>query len=252
VSERPEIVRTEAVVLRTIDFGETSRIVTIFSRDRGKMGVMARGARNAKSRFGSTLEPLSHIQAIVYYRPTRELQLISEATHVQTYPGIGSSLERLEIGLRCIELVNAVQDVGHANETLFGLLVSVLSALDGAEERYENLFPFFQLRLADILGFSPSFRREHIESLAETGGYLNLSTGGIDDSAMHSSTMRASRSAIRAFAILCRAPIREVLRMVLQKNVRTEVVVLSTAYLKQHLEEAYPGRTAKVFSQFQR
>ena len=62
------VVHTEAIVLRTIDYSETSRIVTLFTRELGKTGIMAKGARAAKSRFGSTLQPMNRIAAVINIR----------------------------------------------------------------------------------------------------------------------------------------------------------------------------------------
>ena len=73
MSKPANIVHSDAIVLRSIDYGETSRIVTLFTRERGKIGVMAKGARANRSRFGSTLEPLSHINVVLYYKPGRDL-----------------------------------------------------------------------------------------------------------------------------------------------------------------------------------
>jgi len=213
---------------------------------------MARGARSAKSRYGSSLEPLSHIEAVLYVKPSRDLHSLSETSHVQTFPAIRSSLHRTEAGLRCLELVNAVQEVGHVNKDLFALLVTVLSALDHSEERFENLFPYFQLRLADLLGFSPPFKKKSVEALPDEGGFLFLQTGEIDTSPTDGPFRKASRSSLRAFAVLSRASIRHVLRMNLQSDIRSEATMMVTDYLKHHLEEAYPKRTARVYSQIQR
>src|SRR5690554_5705058 len=100
--------RTEAVVLRSMKYGETSRIVTLFTRDRGKITVLARGARLPKSRFGSTLGPMSFIQIVYYYKPTRSIQMLSESSYVQPFNGIGKRLDRITTGLRIIELVHAL------------------------------------------------------------------------------------------------------------------------------------------------
>ena len=102
------ILHTEAIVIRTIDYSETSRIVTLFTREEGKMGVMAKGARAAKSRFGSTLEPMSRIAAIIHCRPGRDLQILSEASHVAHLPTLRMELDRMESAFRMIELVGGV------------------------------------------------------------------------------------------------------------------------------------------------
>lgn len=249
---KPSIIRTDAVVLRAMDFGETSKIVTLFTHEFGKMGVMARGARKSKRRFGSVLEPLSHIQAIIYVKPSRELQSLTEASHVRTYPTIRESLQRIEIGLRVIELTNSLMQAQQKNFQIFALLVSVLTALDGSEERFENLLPFYQLRFASILGFAPAFEKVVFDGMKEEGGMIALHSGEIQTDSHEEGGYRATRSILRAFAILSRAPLSDVMRMSLRPEVKTGVDALIASYMKYHFEEAYPSRSEKVFSQFEK
>ena len=251
MNEKPSILRTEAVVLRSMDYGETSRIVTLFTREMGKIGVMAKGARNPKSRFGSTLDPLSHIQVIIYYKPTRDLQSLTEASHVRAYTSIRDSLQRIEVGLRIIELTNSLMQVEEQNLKIFTLLVSVIAALAEVDERFENLLPFYQLRLASILGFAPSFEKEIFDEMGEEGGRVELDSGVIR-SGSGGTGYTAGRSVLRAFAILARAPLVDVLRMSLRPKIRSGVEGLIAEYMKYHFEDAYPNRSERVFSQLGR
>ena len=79
---------TDAIVLRAIKYGDTSKIVTLYTRRFGKVAVIAKGARSAKSKFGSALEPMSLIQAVFYRKENREVQLLSQADllHPQSWP----------------------------------------------------------------------------------------------------------------------------------------------------------------------
>ena len=251
MNEKPSILRTEAVVLRSMDYGETSRIVTLFTREMGKIGVMAKGARNPKSRFGSTLDPLSHIQVIIYYKPTRDLQSLTEASHVRAYTSIRDSLRRIEVGLRIIELTNSLMQVEQQNLKIFTLLVSVIAALAEVDERFENLLPFYQLRLASILGFAPSFEKEIFDEMGREGGRVELDSGVIR-SGSGGTGYTAGRSVLRAFAILARAPLVDVLRMSLRPKIRSGVEGLIAEYMKYHFEDAYPNRSERVFSQLGR
>ena len=63
-------------------FRESSQIVTLFTREKGKITALARGSRKPKSQFGATLQPMAHIQAIFYYKTTRDLQTLSETAHL--------------------------------------------------------------------------------------------------------------------------------------------------------------------------
>lgn len=254
MTERPHILRTNAVVLRTIDYGETSRIVTLFTQENGRMSVMAKGARTSKSRFGSTLEPLAHVQAMVFCKSGRDLQMLTETSHVHTWPGIRQSLDKLKLGYRLLELTNALMHQEESNPAVYSLLVAVLSALNAGEERTENLWPWFQLRLAGLLGFGPAFEANVVKELTAEYGMLDMTSGHIAayGEAELQAGRRASRRALRAFAVLSRAALRDAMNMRMDDTLSLEVSALVAAYVTWHVEGSYPTRTAKVFAQLDR
>jgi DNA repair protein RecO (recombination protein O) len=245
------IVRTEAVVLRSLPYGETSRIVTLFTRDRGKLAVMAKGARRTKSRFGSTLQPMSYVQVVYYYKPSRSLQLLSDSSHVTAFHQIGRDLEKISIGLRIVELTSALMQDEQQNALVFNLLLQVLHRLDGAGDRLANTLPYFQMRLATALGFSPAFQRDIVQELPDSGGALDFETGAIFPPTA-TGCRRASRSALRAFAVCARADLDAVMRMNVAADTRIELNELVEEYLKYHVEEAYPFKSNRVISQLAR
>ncbi len=102
------IVSTDAIVLRSMKYGETSKIVTLYSQKFGKIKVIAKGARGAKSRFGASLEPMTHSSVILYKKEERELNLLSKSEITKSFLKFGSSGDRLATGLAVVELVNMV------------------------------------------------------------------------------------------------------------------------------------------------
>ncbi len=245
------ILRTEAIVLRKLDYGETSQIVTLFTREKGKLAVMARGARRAKSAFGSSLQPLSYTQVVFYYKPTRSLQTLSESAHAEPLLGIGRSMTKIALGLRIVELTEALTQEEDPQPRLFNLLLEVLRRLSRADTRVENLLPYFQLRLAGLLGLRPSVTREAVENVPAEGGLLAHSSGALYASAREapaSQTRRASRTALRAYAVFARAALDDVMRMTLAPSVHREVEALVEDYLRYHVQEAYPSRSRPVLT----
>jgi len=247
-----EIVRTEAVVLRSLDYGETSQIVTLLTREKGKIGVMAKGARRTKSSFGSTLQPMSYTQVVFYYKPTRELQILSESSHVESYHQLRRSLRSITVGLRIVELVDALVEEEDPQPEMFALTVRALRRLNRTEARASNLWPFVQLRLARLLGIAPAIEREHVEAV-EDEGLLSRANGGVyPNDAAPEAPRRASRAALRAYAVFARADLDTVMRMELTPAVRREVEGLIRDFLRYHVEEAYPDRSQAVIAQLER
>lgn len=245
------IIRTEAIVLRSIDYGETSQIVTLFTRQKGKLAVMAKGARRTKSRFGSSLQPMSYIQVVFYYKGSRGIQTLSESSHVRPFHGIMRSLEGLSYGLRIVELVYALLQEEEQNPIVFNLLIEVLERLNRSGTRLENLFHYYQLRLAAVLGFAPNIDREAVEQITGSGGVIALDTGSIlpTDPGDAAGVCRASRQALRAFAVIARTDLETVMRMRIDARTLAELSRLIEDFLRYHVEDAYPTRTTRIIGQ---
>ena len=262
-----QIIRTEAVVLRKIPFRETSQIVTLFTREMGKITVLAKGARKLKSQFGATLQPMSHIQAIFYYKATRDLQTLSETSHITVLNRITDDLDRITIGMRIIELIQSLLEPEERNPQIFDLLINTLRHLDNVETKETNIWLYFQLQLAGCLGFQPDINREEVEALSEAGGVLSLNSGAIHakntrsdgkgaeagfSAAGTSTALVASRTVLRAFAILARSELPVVTRLNLKPDVMLAVSNLVDRYLKFHFEDALPTRSNRVIGQLKR
>lgn len=246
------IIRTEAIVLRSLDYGETSQIVTLFTREKGKLGVMAKGARRTKSSFGATLQPMAYTQVVFYYKPTRTLQTLSESSHVESFHRLRRSLKTITVGFRIVELVDALMEEEDPHPDVFHLIVRALRRLNATDERVGNLWPFVQLRLAGSLGMSPSVERDNVEAVTGEEGLFSLADGGVYPSgAAPEVPRRASRAALRAYAICARADLETVMRLEMSPPVRREVEGLVRDFLRYHFEESYPDRSQSVIAQIE-
>ena len=248
------IVRTDAVVLRSFDYGETSRIVTLLTRQHGVIGVLAKGARRPSSRFGSTLQPTSYIQVVYYYRAGRGLQTLTETSHLARFPRLRADLERITLGLRALEVARLALDEGEAHPLVLEALARTLAFLDATDDRASNALPWFQLRLAHLLGFAPDVRREDVLALGDDGGRLVLDSGTVASAEPApglavAAGVPASRAALRAFAVLARTDLETAGRMRLDDEARHEVQALVDAFVRYHAESTFPERVRTVSDQ---
>ena len=243
------IVRTDAIVLRSFDYGETSRIVTLFTRQHGVIGAMAKGARRPTSTFGSTLQPTSYVQAVYYYKPERGLQTLKEVSHLRRFPRLSTGLDRVTLALRALEVTRSLVDEGEPNPLILEALARTLTYLDAADERLGNALLWYELRLMTLLGFSPDLQREVLDALPEDGGVLLLDSGAVREFADGVRQQAASRAALRAFAVFARANLETAGRMRLAPEAREEVETLVDLYLAVHTESRIPDRVRKVASE---
>jgi DNA repair protein RecO (recombination protein O) len=146
-----EILKTEAVVLSKLNYGDTSLIVSLFTKELGKISAILKGARSPKSRIGMKIDPLNYIEVVFYNKSTRDLQIISSADIIQYYPGIKEELDRLKYAHSVIELVKKLIPEHEQNIRLFNGITKILSLLESSEEPPNLVFArFFLFFLAEI------------------------------------------------------------------------------------------------------
>jgi len=144
--------RAEAIVLRTVDFGEADRILVLFSRHFGKLHVVAKGIRRATSRMAGHAEPLTH--ATYQLARGRELDVLTGAETRAVYASIRDDLLRIAAGWYVAELTDRFT-VEHApSAPLFDLLETALRHLD-AGHAPGLVCRWFDLHLLDRSGFRP-------------------------------------------------------------------------------------------------
>jgi DNA repair protein RecO (recombination protein O) len=149
--------KTEAVVLRSIRYGEADRIVHLYSAARGRIGAIAKGSRRPKSRFGGRLEPFFRLDLILH-EGRGELLTVTNVSTVDGYPRLRSSGPALTAAARGCDAVLRLLDSAEPNPPAYNLLCRYLSLLDDpGEPRATDLTTAlsFRLKLALAAGFVP-------------------------------------------------------------------------------------------------
>lgn len=146
--------QTEAIALRSYDLGEADKIAVFYSARFGKLRAVAPGAKRPRSRFGSSLEPLTHVGLSFYEKEGAELARITEC-EILSSPYAGNA--DLSLSLYCIyfsELVNEFTQERDANDNIFRLLVAALRGME-AKVRLDLLARYFEAWLLKLEGYLP-------------------------------------------------------------------------------------------------
>jgi DNA repair protein RecO (recombination protein O) len=149
--------KTEAIVLRSIRYGEADRILHLYSTVRGRVNAIAKGARRPKSRFGGRLEPFFRLDLLLH-EGRSELLTVTNVSTVDGYPRLRSSGPALGAGARACDAVLRLFDSAETNLPAYNLLCRYLSLLDDpTAERATGIETAlsFRLKLALAAGFSP-------------------------------------------------------------------------------------------------
>jgi len=148
------IVETEAIVLNSMKYGDTSKIVSLFTKSFGKVSVLAKGSRKAKNKFGSSLEPLSYSSISFYNNPSRDLKVLSNSELFLPLRKIPESFPHLSAGLIMSEAISQVVDLNEINTEIFELVTQILIKLNELLPNPQNYTTYFHIKLAEILGFA--------------------------------------------------------------------------------------------------
>jgi len=150
------ILETEAIVLRVRKYSDTSKIVVMFSKEFGKISILAKGAFSAKSKF-SGLEPLSYVSISFYKKSSSDLHLLKSIEIVKLFNKITKNYDTLVSGLVVAEMVNATQKENFENSELFLHFVFFLQLLNENAEFGFSLCINFLFYIAGNLGYLLDF-----------------------------------------------------------------------------------------------
>ena len=173
----PGLFKTEAVVLRSIRYGEADRILHLYTRERGRVGAIAKGVRRPKSRFGGRLEPLFRVD-LVLHEGRGELATVTSASTVSAHPRLRDTREALQRATQACDAVLRLFDSQEPNQPAYNLLCNELQVLDERPEAASRAQALsFRLKLLLAAGFMPELascascgEREHLGAFSASAG----------------------------------------------------------------------------------
>ncbi len=130
----PGLVKTEAVVLRSMRYGEADRILHLYTPGRGRVGAIAKGVRRARSRFGGRLEPFFRLN-IELHEGRGELLTVTGAQTIDGHPRLRGDARALDAAARACDAVGRLFETSEPHPGVFNLLCRQLALLDGREGR---------------------------------------------------------------------------------------------------------------------
>ncbi|MCK5595145.1 DNA repair protein RecO [bacterium] len=228
---------TEAIVLRSINFAESSKIVTFYTSQFGKIKGIAKGARSAKNKFGSSLEIFSHI-VLIFYQKKTDIQLVSQCDLKNPFLNIRDDLIKTAYASYFIELINKTIEGAQESEQIFDLILNALITLETTGVEPEVLAHFFEIRLLKMLGCIPVFDRcvncgakiVNGKFSCRLGGILNNECWGADESAP-----RISLGTILTIRHLQASGFSNLSRLKLNKLSSQELKLVLESYIKYTL-----------------
>jgi DNA repair protein RecO (recombination protein O) len=144
--------RTEAVIIKHVDWGEGDRILTLYTREQGKIRALAKGVRKINSRKAGHLEPFSRTELML--AAGRDFWIVTQAESKNTYPILKNDLIRMGYAAYVVELVDKFSVDGQETRTLYKLLTETLDRMEKLEDLVV-VIRYYEIQLLDHLGYRP-------------------------------------------------------------------------------------------------
>jgi DNA repair protein RecO (recombination protein O) len=160
---------SEAVVLARRDFSEADRILTVYTKNYGKLTFIAKGVRKLKSRKRGSIEVFSQIKFSA--ARGKNLDIVTEVELINSFKEIRKNLKKTSVAYYLVEAVSKLTQEGEENKELYNLLVDNLARLQSAKGLKELRMDFI-LKLLTLLGYWPRGKKlenadEAIENIVE-------------------------------------------------------------------------------------
>jgi DNA repair protein RecO (recombination protein O) len=175
----PAPLKTEAIVLRSIRYGEADRILHLYTPHRGRIGAIAKGARRARSRFGARLEPFFHVR-LMLHEGRSDLHTVTSADTVAAHPALREHAATLDAAARACDAVARLFETSEPHPEVFRLLRNELALLssDPAQAGPANGLAF-RLKLLLAAGIVPQLGSCAACGEAEQLAGFSASDGGV-------------------------------------------------------------------------
>jgi DNA repair protein RecO (recombination protein O) len=249
--DQPRSFRATAVVLRHSDWGEADRLLTLYTREQGKLRVVGKGLRKMRSRKAGHLEPFTHVT--LQLAKSRDLPIVTQVETIEPFLALREDLMKTSYAAYVMELLDRfTYDQEGGNPALFNLLTETLTRLCGSAEIW-TVVRYYEMRLLDHLGFRPQLFecancRAPIEAVDQ---FFSPSAGGVICPKCGNGLpglWPVSVEALKYLRHFQRSNYNEASRARVMAEVQKEVETLMQAYFTYLLERGLntPGFIKKV------
>jgi DNA repair protein RecO (recombination protein O) len=256
------IVKTDAIVLKSMKYRDTSRIVTLYTEGFGKIRGIAKGARGSRNKFGSALDTLARVHLVFYHKEHRDLHLVSQCDLRVAGSLMKRNLRRMAVGLACLELLDQVIHDREQNVPVFRLIDDTLALADSPAHDADAVLAAFKIRLSSSMGFHPQFHDCAVCGMIPRDSVSQRWTVDIARGAVRcarcDSTIRPNLEESRSLQVdtatlvrlnaMLDEPLRESTMRPFEKQSGNEIQELLRLYVHYHFDQVKPLRSEQLLS----
>lgn len=239
------ITHTQAVILRAIDYQESSKILTVLSKEHGKIALIARGVKKPKNKLAGLVEVGNILDVVYYYKSTRGVQSLTEASNSYSNINFRIDFERAAILYATLELVGQLVHENEVNEPVYDFLTAFIPWLGDETQVEPSVFCYTQVRCAEICGLGLS---DHIMN-SEEDIFLNITNGTISNAFDSELSYKLTVLQSRFLSESISSKQKKVFKIGLDGLELKQLIRHLDVYFKYHLEGYKERRSDSIFEQ---
>jgi DNA repair protein RecO (recombination protein O) len=243
VVDRSRLYRIEAIVMHRSDVGEADRLLTVLSRERGKLRLNAKGARKVGSRKGGHVELFIRSKMLIA-KGRGDIDIVSQVEMIDAYRGLREDLTRSTYAHYAVELIDAFAEEGSEQPEMFDLLAEALTWI-ATTDNLPLAARYFELKLLTLAGFQPQMfycadKGEPLHEIAADDFYgWSPNAGGAlcpQHAQERSDSSRLSLNALKVLRYAIRSDYATFTALNLRDDVSSEVEQVMLRYVQYVLE----------------
>ncbi|MBP6086730.1 MAG: DNA repair protein RecO [Pelolinea sp.] len=217
--------KVEAIIITHRDYGEADRLLRAYTSEKGKITILAKGAKKAGSRKAPHVEPFSHCKLMI--AKGQSFWILTQADTIEYFARIHQDLNKTALAAYLLEIVDRLSAEEQPDSLMFRMLATALKQIDRAEDAY-NAATYFELHLLDEAGFRPDLF--HCVScgkeIVKEDQYFSTSQGGVvcpSCGVLQDNLLPASQGSLRFLRHFQRSSYDEVKDIYITPAIRKEI-----------------------------
>lgn len=234
-------VKTTGIVIKEVHTGEADKIVTIFTRNLGKITGSAKGARRPTSRLIAGTQLLCYSNFVLY--KGKEMYSVNSCDVIEPFYDIRNSVEMLTCAAHMTDIINDIAQENQPSIEVLNLFLNSLYMISNSKRPVLQVVSIFEIKLLSILGYAPwvngciNCGNKEIDSMSFSFarcGFICEECKGIDKSAV-----KLSEGAAKAIYYIVLSNMKDIFNFEVSREVLDEITRVSKRYLKKQLEKDY-------------
>ena len=239
------ITHTTAIILKSVDYQESSKIITVLSKAHGKIALIARGSKKPKNKLSGLIEIGNILDVVYYYKPTRNVQNLTEASIQFSSLNFRRDFQKASILFATLELVNQLVHEYEENENMFNFLSDFIIWLASYNGISLTVFCYVQLRCAELMGFNLTI--DKCDSLDES--YFDITHGWITCKLESELSYKLSLNQTHFLTQALTSKSKKLFQIWLSAKEVKQLIHHFDAYFKYHIEGYQDRRSDSIFEQ---